>query len=110
MANFNEKLCTNMHENRDKDIKDINDRLDGHDEEIKIIKEIQYENKEANTQSHFELREAITDIKNCITILTQNQTNKTELTKVKLALYGIMLTGILSTITAILAALINQMK
>lgn len=97
---YNKDLCEEKHLTIKEDINHINQRLDGHDIEIADI-------KDANTKSHFELREAINEIKNCVKLLTDNQTNRTEITKGKLALYGIIVTGIFSTITAITVAFIK---
>jgi hypothetical protein len=102
--NFNKELCEERHMEIKEDINHINKRLDGHDEAIENL-------KDENTKSHFELREAITKIENCITLLTQNQTNKTELSKSKIALYGIILTGVFGLITSISVVVItNLMK
>ncbi len=107
MEEYNKELCNTKHDDIKQDIKVINKRLDEHDDKFDEIEKSQYESKEANTKSHFELREAISKIENCITMLTQNQTNKTEITKGRLALYGIFITALFSTITAIAVAIIN---
>ena len=110
MDEYNKELCNTKHDDIKQDIKVINKRLDVHDEKFDEIEKKQQDFKDVNTQSHFELREAISKIENCITILTNNQMNKTEISKGKLALYGILFTGIFSTISAISVALINYLK
>jgi tetrahydromethanopterin S-methyltransferase subunit G len=99
---FNKDLCEERHMAIKEDINHINKRLDGHDDAIETL-------KDENTKSHFELREAITEIKNCITLLTQNQTNKTEISKSKIALYGVIITAIFSLITSVSVVVVTNL-